>query len=223
MTRPDCEALFEKLALELGLNDGTMPWRKGWTFGFDSARRRFGCCNFGSKRITLSWRIAVLNDEKEVSATIRHEIAHARVGPGHGHDHVWREEAIRCGDDGRRCYDSTEVHVPDAPWTGTCPACGTKYNRHRAPKPGRTFSCSRCSGGRFNPNFILVWTTTNAVAQTEVIRDIMSKDVDEIMKISEVLRLRATGMGYVAIDARFGIFGKKGWWSWKIVKTHGGK
>lgn len=37
--------------------------------------------------------------------------------------------------------------------------------------------------------------------------------------VRKVLALRAGGMGYVAIDREFGIEGKKGWWSWKIVKV----
>lgn len=34
-----------------------------------------------------------------------------------------------------------------------------------------------------------------------------------------VLTLRASGMGYVAIEKEFGIENKKGFWAWKIVKA----
>lgn len=38
--------------------------------------------------------------------------------------------------------------------------------------------------------------------------------------VERVLELRATGMGYVHIEAELGIEGKKGFWAWKIVKAN---
>jgi peroxiredoxin Q/BCP len=38
----------------------------GWRFQFDNAKRRFGCCKYRSREITLSKPLTQLNDEKEV-------------------------------------------------------------------------------------------------------------------------------------------------------------
>lgn len=54
----------------------------GWSFEFDNAQKRFGCCNFNKKRITLSRILTTLNSEAEVEDTILHEIAHALVDLG---------------------------------------------------------------------------------------------------------------------------------------------
>jgi hypothetical protein len=83
----------------------------GWRFRFDKATRRFGCCDYTRRTISLSRRIVLLNDADRVRATVLHEIAHALAGPGTGHSRQWREIALRIGGDGRRCYGS-EVTLP---------------------------------------------------------------------------------------------------------------
>jgi hypothetical protein len=64
----------EKLANELLKKHGLI--NKGWRFEFDNAPRRFGCCKYRSKRITLSKKLTELNDEENVLDTILHEMAH---------------------------------------------------------------------------------------------------------------------------------------------------
>lgn len=204
MTQPEARELFDKLALELNLP-------KGWYLVFDNAKRRFGQCRYSRRQISLSAPIVALNDAKHVEATIRHEIAHALVGPGHGHDEVWRAMAIKCGDDGERCYDPN-VETPPAAWSAKCSRCGLEYKRHRALKPGRMLWCGKCPRN-FKPELALSFAPNPAVISEA------PKMTTTDPQVLEVLRLRSTGMGYVAIDAKFGVFGKKGWWSWKIVKT----
>jgi predicted SprT family Zn-dependent metalloprotease len=130
-----------KLANELMNEHGL--YQKGWRFGFDSAKRRFGCCNHTHKRISLSRSLASINTEARVRNTILHEIAHALVGSGHGHDNVWRQKAIEIGCDGERCYNTDDVNTPSAPYTAYCDGCGTEYKRHRMPK--HNTSCGKCS------------------------------------------------------------------------------
>lgn len=203
MTESSARDLFNTLAAELKLP-------VGWVLQFDSSKRRFGCCNYTYKVISLSRALVALNDEKQVGATIRHEIAHALVGPGHGHNEVWRRMAIACGDDGRRCYDAS-VETPPASWEATCQRCGTIVKRHRAPRPGRQLSCGKCSS-RFDASNVLAFQSTALAVERPASTDIT---------VQQVLALRATGLGYIAIDARFGIpASKKGWWSWKIVREN---
>jgi len=135
--------LFEAKQLATQLMDKHGLLTNGWYFHFDSAKRRFGCCHYGHKRISLSRELVELNDEARVKNTILHEIAHALVGRGHGHNHVWRAKAIEIGCDGNRCYTSETTKTPEANYQAICPKCGHTHKRHR--KPNRETSCGKCS------------------------------------------------------------------------------
>lgn len=71
----------------------------GWSFDFDRAIRRQGCCHLRTKKITLSRLFSVWEPESEVLLkVIRHEIAHALVGPQRKpHGPKWRAMAERLG------------------------------------------------------------------------------------------------------------------------------
>jgi predicted SprT family Zn-dependent metalloprotease len=100
---------------------------QGWRFEFDQAIRRFGCCHWSRKLITLSAPIVRLNEVSEVRATILHEIAHALAGKKAGHGPEWKTIAVRIGDDGERCYESASVKAPPPPFIGECPnRCGKR-------------------------------------------------------------------------------------------------
>jgi hypothetical protein len=99
-----------------------------------------------------------LNSEPEVRNTILHEIAHALVGPSHGHDGVWRAPARLMGCNGSRCCDRSVV-APSRKWVAECPSCKCEVRRHRR----RIASCGQCSGGAFNPRYQLHWEIVQAV------------------------------------------------------------
>lgn len=124
-------ALAQTLLAEHGLG--------GWTFAFDRARVRAGACHHHDRRITLSPHLTRAHDEGQVRETLLHEIAHALVGPRHGHDEVWRARALAIGSTGRRCYPG-EPAVPGR-WQGRC-AGGHVVHRHR--RPTRVLVCTRC-------------------------------------------------------------------------------
>lgn len=126
----------------------------GWTFRFDSARRRAGSCTHRTRTITLSGPLTDLYDVETVRGVILHEIAHALVGPDHHHDAVWRRTARMLGaPDSARLPAS--LPTPDEPWVGTCPVCGAQRRLYRAPR--RVTSCGRCTRV-FDPARILAWT-----------------------------------------------------------------
>jgi len=122
-----------------------------WSFSFDNAKRRFGRCDGTMKKITMSRYLVELNDWDEVRQTALHEIAHALVGPSHGHDRVWLEKARELGHTGERCC--SPAHIPESRYVGTCPSCGKEFRRERVSRMGR-YSCSSCSSG-FDENYII--------------------------------------------------------------------
>jgi predicted SprT family Zn-dependent metalloprotease len=125
----------------------------GWRLVFDNAKTRAGICRAVPKEIGLSRVLTVLHSEAEVTDTILHEIAHALVGPDHGHDAVWRAEALAIGCSATRCVSSS-APKPAGPWVGTCPF-GHRTTRHR--QPTRVQSCGHCSR-TFDPLTVLDWT-----------------------------------------------------------------
>ncbi|MGB7817670.1 MAG: SprT-like domain-containing protein [Ornithinibacter sp.] len=125
----------------------------GWTVVADRAKTRAGVCRFSKRQIGLSAPLTTLHSEEEVLDTILHEIAHALVGPQHGHDAVWRAKARELGSSGQRCVPADAPRVP-GDWVGRCPA-GHEKHRHRAPT--RVMSCGTCSR-RFDPDHLFSWT-----------------------------------------------------------------
>ena len=87
-------ATGRRLLREHGLHD--------WSIVADRAKTRAGVCRFAQRQIGLSAPLTTLHSDDEVLDTILHEIAHALVGPQHGHDAVWRAKAREIGCSGER-------------------------------------------------------------------------------------------------------------------------
>lgn len=148
--------LNEAKKLARSLMDKHKLFDRGWGFEFDRAVKRFGCCNYRTKTISLSQHLVQLNDEQQVTDTVLHEIAHALVGSGQGHNRVWQRKAIEIGCNGQRCYDVATVNRPKLPYKLVCPTCG--ITTHRARKPSPTLACGRCCAGKYNAKHIFTIT-----------------------------------------------------------------
>ena len=111
-----------------------------WRFGFDQASRRGGRCTFDRQEISLSEQFAIAARHDEVTDTILHEIAHAIVGPKHGHDAVWKATARRIGCSGRITHD---IDFASARWILTCTTCGWRVPRMRRRKGLVCRECGR--------------------------------------------------------------------------------
>jgi predicted SprT family Zn-dependent metalloprotease len=124
-----------------------------WEFRFDRAVQRFGCCYACRKLITMSAPLTTLNPESEVVDMILHEIAHALVGEGHGHDTAWKAQARAIGCRGQRCYPHW-VKTPRPKYRGTCPNCGRWWERNRRIRA----ACGACSPTHYHSKYRLTWT-----------------------------------------------------------------
>lgn len=159
---------------------------RGWSFKFDTARRRMGSCDYEAKCLTFSVPFIEVNDEAELLDTIKHEIAHILAGSRAGHGRIWRAHALALGCKPEACGGSNVVS-PDMRYHAICAECGSRTNRDMLPRarvghlkrtgrgrrrqrageltPCATF-CSRCLDrhGRTRANFerfILSWVETS--------------------------------------------------------------
>jgi predicted SprT family Zn-dependent metalloprotease len=118
-----------------------------WEFGINTNVRRAGVCyyprNTSPGRIELSAHFVERNSDEEIRDTILHEIAHALVGPSHGHDAVWRAKCLEIGARPERCYGEG-VEMPKGAWRAICPSCETEYDRYRRPAKRMGWYCRPC-------------------------------------------------------------------------------
>jgi len=141
---------IEIIAKDMMKANGLMNWRFGW----NDARTSFGKCKHGSRRIELSKVLTPLRPKDETLNTILHEIAHALVGAGHGHDYVWRSKFVQLGGNGKRCSGMENVDktkIAGADWVAVCPN-GHVHVKYR--KPRAEASCGKCSN-KFDRRFLL--------------------------------------------------------------------
>lgn len=86
----------------------------GWVFRFDNAQRRLGLCVYSRKTISMGRVYVVAADLEHVRQTMLHEIAHALLGPAHGHDAAWRATAASIGYTGKRTADNPHADAQRA-------------------------------------------------------------------------------------------------------------
>jgi len=148
----------EKLAKENLIKHGLKDL--GWIFKFDNSVRRFGVCKHYRRIISLSKHLTRLNPVEDVLDTILHEIAHALVGPKHGHDAVWKAKCVEIGAKPIRCY-SEDIVQPKLRYTAVCGACEKEFQRQRRPKtfnnPLRRESCNCQSGRPWDKRVLITW------------------------------------------------------------------
>jgi hypothetical protein len=83
-----------------------------WQVEINNTKRTLGMCCHSSKTIKMSKAFFTHMKYEDIIDTILHEIAHALVGPGHGHGEVWKAMAVRLG-----CTPSATAkgkHLPSA-------------------------------------------------------------------------------------------------------------
>lgn len=68
-----------------------------WNVVINDTKRTLGQCCHSIKTIKMSKAFFLHMEKADVLDTILHEIAHALVGPGHGHSAIWQDMAVRIG------------------------------------------------------------------------------------------------------------------------------
>jgi predicted SprT family Zn-dependent metalloprotease len=98
---------------------------EGWTFGLNTRfSRTLGQCTLSRKLIELGDRYALYAPEADVRNTIRHELAHAKVGNKYGHGIAWQWQAFALGARPERCQTGAEVLSAARGYRGVCEKCG---------------------------------------------------------------------------------------------------
>jgi predicted SprT family Zn-dependent metalloprotease len=141
--------LEEARATALALMDQHGLVAAGWVFAWNRRRCGMGLCVFPRNgrpgRIELSYHFVLRNPEAEIRDCVLHEISHALVGPGHGHDRTWKLKCIEIGARPERCG---QADMPAGRWRAVCPRCGASFNRHRRPKRVTGWHCRGCGPAR---------------------------------------------------------------------------
>ena len=127
-------------------------FQKGWTFVWDNkAVRRYGQCRYGSKEIGVTKKLVAINEISDSEDVVLHEIAHALVGRGHGHDGSWKIMCRKVGAVPERCYKSEfnggEVKQINHKYILVNKDTGTIYKRYYR-KPKRMDWSTRWIGGK---------------------------------------------------------------------------
>ena len=99
-----------------------------WKLDLDNAKVRAGACFFREKKISFSRKFIKNSNEIEIYDTILHEIAHALVGPKHGHDIVWKKMAKKLGCSAKRCHN---LEFSDYKWIRYCKNLCWEQKIHR--------------------------------------------------------------------------------------------
>ena len=99
-----------------------------WKLDLDHAKVRAGACFFREKKISFSRNFIKNSNELEIYDTILHEIAHALVGPKHGHDIVWKKMAKKLCCSAKRCHT---LEFSDYKWIRYCENFCWEQKTHR--------------------------------------------------------------------------------------------
>lgn len=124
-----------------------------WAFGFDSAKRRAGLCNYTNRTITISRYLVDIHTVDESMQVVLHEIAHAMAGKKAGHTKAWLSVAKSIGYRAEK-FTGKEIAQETASWVGLCPA-GHEHFRYR--QPTRQLACGLCGRG-FSKRNLISWT-----------------------------------------------------------------
>lgn len=118
---------------------------KGWTFDISYGKRQVGWCDYEEKKIAHSIYFIQDTPMEEIENTIRHEIAHALVGPDvKSHGPEWKFKAIEVGARPEACT-SQAINSARPNYRIRCANCnrllGERHRRKRSKRKMYSLCC----------------------------------------------------------------------------------
>ncbi len=120
-----------QLMIQHGLSDWRVQLQSKRTVLADTARFQ--------KRIRYSKHFIKIATQEQFDGVTLHEIAHALVGAGHGHDAVFKKKVIEIGGD--NMYAQRSVNIQIYKYQLSCPSCEATGGCNRV----RSGLCRKCS------------------------------------------------------------------------------
>ena len=117
---------------------------RGWHFQFSNHKLILGQCVHDHKLIKFSQHYALKSTQESITDTLLHEIAHALIGPFHGHDETWQRKAIELGADPYAKCQGGSVSTARYNYRLECPECGSKAYRYRLKRVMHRAVCPDC-------------------------------------------------------------------------------
>ena len=152
-----------RITYELGARRTRLASR-GWTVGFDRAQKRFGCCFYDRRHLSVSLPLVERNldtpeGREQILDTLKHEVAHAlavmvfgrKLGGGHGR--YWKMACRVTGASPQRCYSGRGLEKPKPKYVAICPKCMNASGLYKRTKLER--SCGKCYPRTYNPAYRL--------------------------------------------------------------------
>ena len=133
MNQTEAHKIARALMDDAGLQD--------WGIVFNNNKTRLGACNY--RKHCLMFSLAFLNDD--FIDTVKHEMAHAIVGPSAGHGPVWKAAVSRMGGTAKSSAKVAPKGAEFYKYYGICPCGKAKKGFHRRPR-SFAWTCNICKG-----------------------------------------------------------------------------
>ena len=111
-----------------------------WTVKVHSRRKALADCSSKLKTIRFSKHFLCIANREQLEGVTLHEIAHALVGPGHGHDTVFKQKCTELGVDSKYANAKAEGISLPYKYSLTCTECFTTTKSNVK----KRYSCSNC-------------------------------------------------------------------------------
>jgi predicted SprT family Zn-dependent metalloprotease len=115
----------------------------GWSYTYDTAKKRLGKCNYTHKYLSFSTSFIDINTIEVMKDTVLHEIAHALAGYQAAHGYEWQIKAKSIGAVPRTCIDDPRIIRPKGRYVFKCDC--TEHYYHRSTVVGKRIQCNLCN------------------------------------------------------------------------------